>query len=59
MTKRSMVASRQPTGVASRPSTRADTEAPIGAAVNHALGRPEVDASSLAVFGISGGGYAV
>lgn len=38
---------------------RADTEAPIGAAVNHALGRPEVDASSLAVFGISGGGYAV
>jgi pimeloyl-ACP methyl ester carboxylesterase len=38
---------------------RADTEAPIGAAVDHALGRPEVDASRLASYGISGGGYAV
>jgi pimeloyl-ACP methyl ester carboxylesterase len=38
---------------------RADTEAPLGAAVDYALGRPEVDASRLAVYGISGGGYAV
>ena len=38
---------------------RADTEAPIGAAVDYALGRPEVDASRLAAYGISGGGYAV
>jgi hypothetical protein len=38
---------------------RADTEAPIGAAVDYALGRPEVDASHLAAYGISGGGYAV
>jgi pimeloyl-ACP methyl ester carboxylesterase len=38
---------------------RADTEAPLGAAVDYALGRPEVDASRLAAYGISGGGYAV
>jgi pimeloyl-ACP methyl ester carboxylesterase len=38
---------------------RADTEAPLGAAVEYALGREEVDASGLAAYGISGGGYAV
>jgi pimeloyl-ACP methyl ester carboxylesterase len=38
---------------------RADTEAPLGAAVDYALGRSEVDASRLAAYGISGGGYAV
>ena len=38
---------------------RADTEAPLGAAVDYALERPEVDASRLAAYGISGGGYAV
>jgi pimeloyl-ACP methyl ester carboxylesterase len=38
---------------------RADTEAPLGAAVGYALGRPEVDATRLAAYGISGGGYAV
>jgi pimeloyl-ACP methyl ester carboxylesterase len=38
---------------------RADTEAPIGAAVDYALGRPEVDEECLAAYGISGGGYAV
>lgn len=34
-------------------------EAPMAAAVAYALGRPEVDAERLAVYGISGGGYAV
>jgi hypothetical protein len=34
---------------------RADTEAPLGAAVEYALGRPEVEASGLAAYGISGG----
>jgi pimeloyl-ACP methyl ester carboxylesterase len=38
---------------------RADTEAPLGAAVDYALGRSDVDTSRLAVYGISGGGYAV
>jgi pimeloyl-ACP methyl ester carboxylesterase len=38
---------------------RADTEAPLGAAVDYALGGPEVDASRLVAYGISGGGYAV
>ena len=38
---------------------RADTEAPLGAAVDYALGRTEVDASRLVAYGISGGGYAV
>jgi pimeloyl-ACP methyl ester carboxylesterase len=38
---------------------RADTEAPLGTAVDYALGRPEVDATRLATYGISGGGYAV
>ncbi|MDQ4004208.1 MAG: esterase FrsA [Actinomycetota bacterium] len=38
---------------------RADTEAPLGAAVDYALSRPEVDAPRLAAYGISGGGYAV
>jgi pimeloyl-ACP methyl ester carboxylesterase len=38
---------------------RADTEAPLGAAVDYALGRPEVDGERLAAYGISGGGYAV
>jgi pimeloyl-ACP methyl ester carboxylesterase len=38
---------------------RADTEVPLGAAVEHALGRPEVDGERLAAYGISGDGYAV
>jgi pimeloyl-ACP methyl ester carboxylesterase len=38
---------------------RADTEAPLGAAVDYVLGRPEVDGERLAAYGISGGGYAV
>jgi pimeloyl-ACP methyl ester carboxylesterase len=38
---------------------RADTEAPLGAAVDYALGRAEVDGERLAAYGISGGGYAV
>jgi pimeloyl-ACP methyl ester carboxylesterase len=38
---------------------RADTEAPLGAAVDYALGRAEVNPSRLAAYGISGGGYAV
>jgi pimeloyl-ACP methyl ester carboxylesterase len=38
---------------------RADTEAPLEAAVDYALGRAEVDASRPAAYGISGGGYAV
>jgi pimeloyl-ACP methyl ester carboxylesterase len=38
---------------------RADTEAPLGAAVDYALGISEVDAERLAAYGISGGGYAV
>jgi pimeloyl-ACP methyl ester carboxylesterase len=38
---------------------RADTEAPLGAAVDYALERPEVDGERLAAYGISGGGYAV
>jgi pimeloyl-ACP methyl ester carboxylesterase len=38
---------------------RADTEAPLGAAVDYALGHSEVDAERLASYGISGGGYAV
>jgi pimeloyl-ACP methyl ester carboxylesterase len=38
---------------------RADTEAPLGAAVDYALGRAEVNLSRLAAYGISGGGYAV
>jgi pimeloyl-ACP methyl ester carboxylesterase len=37
----------------------AGLEAPMAAAVDYALGRPEVDAERLAVYGISGGGYAV
>ncbi len=36
---------------------RADTEAPLGAAVDYALERPEVDGERLAAYGISGGGY--
>ena len=38
---------------------RSDTEAPLGAAVDYALGKPEVDGERLGVYGISGGGYAV
>jgi pimeloyl-ACP methyl ester carboxylesterase len=38
---------------------RADTEAPLGAALDYALERPEVDGERLAAYGISGGGYAV
>jgi dipeptidyl aminopeptidase/acylaminoacyl peptidase len=38
---------------------RADTEAPLGAAVDYVHGRPEVDGERLAAYGISGGGYAV
>jgi pimeloyl-ACP methyl ester carboxylesterase len=38
---------------------RADTEAPLGAAVEYALERSEVDGERLAAYGISGGGYAV
>jgi pimeloyl-ACP methyl ester carboxylesterase len=38
---------------------RADTEAPLAAAVDYALGRPEVDGERLGAYGISGGGYAV
>jgi pimeloyl-ACP methyl ester carboxylesterase len=38
---------------------RADTEAPLGAAVDYAFERPEVDGERLAAYGISGGGYAV
>ena len=37
----------------------AGLEAPMVAAVDFALGRPEVDAERLAAYGISGGGYAV
>ena len=37
----------------------AGLEAPMAAAVDYALDRPEVDAERLAVYGISGGGYAV
>jgi pimeloyl-ACP methyl ester carboxylesterase len=37
----------------------AGLEAPMRAAVEFALGRPEVDAAGLVLFGISGGGYAV
>jgi dipeptidyl aminopeptidase/acylaminoacyl peptidase len=37
----------------------AGLEAPMAAAVDYALGRPEVDAERLAAYGISGGGYAV
>src|SRR5918997_7173056 len=35
---------------------RADTEAPLGAAADYALERPEVDGERLAAYGISGGG---
>jgi pimeloyl-ACP methyl ester carboxylesterase len=38
---------------------RANTEAPLGAAVDYVLDRVEVDAECLAAYGISGGGYAV
>jgi pimeloyl-ACP methyl ester carboxylesterase len=37
----------------------AELEAPIRAAVDFALARPEVDDEGLVLFGISGGGYAV
>jgi pimeloyl-ACP methyl ester carboxylesterase len=37
----------------------AGLEAPMRAAVDFALGRPEVDGDALALYGISGGGYAV
>ncbi|MBU2549420.1 MAG: esterase FrsA [Proteobacteria bacterium] len=38
---------------------RPDSERPIGAAVDYALGRQEVDAGRLALYGISFGGYLV
>lgn len=38
---------------------RPDTEQPIGAILDYALARPEVDAERLAVYGISAGGYYV
>lgn len=38
---------------------RPDTEAPLGAVVDYALSRPEVDPNTLAMYGISGGGYYV
>jgi pimeloyl-ACP methyl ester carboxylesterase len=37
----------------------AGLEAPMQVSVDYALGRPDVDASRLAAYGISGGGYAV
>ena len=38
---------------------RPDTEVPIKAVLDYALGRPEVDPERLAMYGISGGGYFV
>ena len=38
---------------------RNDSEAPMRAVVDYALGRPEVDGEKLAAYGISGGGYLV
>ena len=38
---------------------RPDSEASISAVVDYALGRPDVDADRLAVFGVSFGGYLV
>jgi pimeloyl-ACP methyl ester carboxylesterase len=38
---------------------RPDYEAPLGAAIDYAQGRPEVDSAKLALFGVSFGGYFV
>jgi hypothetical protein len=38
---------------------RGATEKPIGAAIDYALSRPDVDPEKLATYGISGGGYYV
>ncbi|MBU0513855.1 MAG: alpha/beta hydrolase [Proteobacteria bacterium] len=38
---------------------RPDTEVPIKAVLDYALGKPEIDPERLAMYGISGGGYFV
>lgn len=38
---------------------RPDYEVPLGAAIDYALARPEVDSAKLALFGVSFGGYFV